>query len=181
MATLTSTTRPTVSARWSSGPIGRPTSWSPSSRSAGTGSNSLFGAALKPILVPPWNRIAPHLVPMLPELRYAGLSTFGARPRARPVAGLTQANGHLDIIDWPGTRRFIGTETALATFIDHLAARRTGTVPDPAEPTGLLTHHLAHDDGAWAFVADLLEKTGGHKGASWLDADAVFAPTGPGR
>lgn len=141
--------------------------------------DSLFGARLRPILVPPWNRIAPHLIPMLPELGYRGLSTFGPRRRARPVAGLVQANGHLDIIDWPGTRSFVGLELATATLIDHLAARRTGKLADPAEPTGLLTHHLAHDTEAWAFVEGLLTRTCGHPGARWLDAAAAFAPADP--
>ena len=159
MATPTSTTHPDSERKMELGPH-RPADIVVAELAVGWDRlESLFGAALKPILVPPWNRIAPYLVRMLPELRYAGLSTFGARPRARPVAGLIQANGHLDIIDWPGTRRFIGAGPALTTLIGHLAERRTGKVPDPTEPTGLLTHHLAHDDGAWAFVEDLLART----------------------
>lgn len=143
---------------------------------------ALLGARLRPILVPPWNRVAPHLVPMLPELGYLGLSTFGPRPRARPVAGLIQANGHIDIVDWAGHRGFVGTETALAALVGHLRARRTAAVADPAEPTGLLTHHLAHDAGAWAFVDALLHRTKGHGAARWLDADAAFqaVPGSPG-
>jgi hypothetical protein len=137
---------------------------------------SLLGPMALPVMVPPWNRIAPYLIPMLPELHYSGLSTRGARPRARPVAGLVQANGHLDIIDWQGTRGFVGIEAALATLVGHLEARRTGTLADPAEPTGLLTHHLAHDEPAWGFVGALLARTRDHPGACWLDAAQVFAP-----
>ena len=76
----------------------------------------------------------------------------------------------------------IGTKAALEILIGHLSARRTGGVPDPAEPTGLLTHHLAHDAAAWDFVETLLERTSGHAGARWLDAAAIFAVssgTGP--
>jgi hypothetical protein len=136
---------------------------------------SLLGPRVRPILVPPWNRMAPYLIPMLPELHYCGLSTRGPRPRARPVAGLVPANGHLDIIDWQGTRGFIGTEPALTTLVGHLEARRAGSLADPAEPTGLLTHHLAHDEPAWAFVEALLARTRGHAGARWLDTGTVFA------
>src|SRR5262249_20089923 len=48
----------------------------------------LFGKRPLPVLVPPWNRIAPALVPTLPEIGFAGLSTFGARRRTHPVRGL---------------------------------------------------------------------------------------------
>jgi hypothetical protein len=133
----------------------------------------LFGARALPVMVPPWNRIAPHIVPMLPEMGYRGLSTFEARKRAEAVRGLTQVNTHIDVIDWKGSRTFVGTDTALAAAIDHLRARRIGTA-DRDEPTGLLTHHLAHDPPADAFIAEFIERTSSHSAAHWLAADKVF-------
>ncbi len=50
----------------------------------------LFGGRAQSVMVPPWNRIAPGLVPTLPEIGFRGLSTFGPRRRARPVSGLLQ-------------------------------------------------------------------------------------------
>jgi hypothetical protein len=47
----------------------------------------LFGSRVLPVLVPPWNRIAPGLVPALPEIGYRGLSTFGIRGGFRPYPG----------------------------------------------------------------------------------------------
>jgi hypothetical protein len=44
---------------------------------------------------------------------------------------------------------------------------------DPAEPTGFVTHHLALDAPAWAFVAELLRQTR-HPGAAWQNAREVF-------
>jgi hypothetical protein len=106
----------------------------------------LFGPDTLPVLVPPWNRIAPGLVPALPEIGYRGLSTFGIRRRAAPVAGLLQVNTHLDIIDWR-VRRFAGADAILAALANALsAARITG------EPIGLLSHHLAMDGQAWDFL-----------------------------
>jgi hypothetical protein len=107
----------------------------------------LFGLRGLPVMVPPWNRIAPKLVPMLPEIGYRGLSTFDIRPRARPVPGLLQINTHVDLIDWRA-QRFAGLETVLAAFARALAAARTGT----DEPIGILSHHLAMDEAAWDFL-----------------------------
>jgi hypothetical protein len=108
----------------------------------------------------------------LPGLGFRGLSTF--KPRATSE-GLVQINTHIDIVDWPGTRRFVGTDAALAAAVAHLAARRTGTC-DGQEPTGLLTHHLAHDEGCREFVADFVRRTRAHAAARWLAADEAFAP-----
>lgn len=107
----------------------------------------LFGNRVLPVLVPPWNRIAPGLVPTLPEVGYRGLSTFGVRRRAYPVSGLLQVNTHVDLVDWK-TRRFVGEDAALAAFERALLASRTGT----DEPIGILSHHLAMDEEAWDFL-----------------------------
>jgi len=133
----------------------------------------LFGPRALPVMVPPWNRIAPHIVPMLPEMGYRGLSAFEPRKRAEAVRGLAQVNAHIDVIDWRGARDFVGTDAALAVAVDHLAARRTGTA-DRDEPTGLLTHHLAHDAPADGFVAEFVARTRAHAAARWLEADAIF-------
>ena len=130
------------------------------------------------VMVPPWNRIAPQLVPMLPELRFAGLSTFGPRERAEAVRGLQQVNSHIDVIDWGGTRGFVGGQAALYQAVSHLSRRRAGQA-DPAEPTGLLTHHLAHDEATWDFVAAFLDRVGNHEAARWLSAREAFGMTPP--
>ena len=107
------------------------------------------------VLVPPWNRIAPGLVPTLPEIGFSGLSTFGPRRRARPVRGLLQVNTHVDLIDWKGGRGFVGEEAALAALVAALARARTAT----DEPVGLLSHHLAMDGEAWDFLRSMWEKS----------------------
>jgi hypothetical protein len=134
-----------------------------------------LGAKALPVMVPPWNRIAPNLVPYLGELRFSGLSTFGARGRAQPVRGVRQVNVHTDLIDWPGTRRFAGDAAVLDGLSGHLAARLENTA-DPDEPTGLMTHHLAHDEASWRFLDQLFMIIGAHPAARWLDAAEIFAP-----
>jgi hypothetical protein len=54
-----------------------------------------------------------------------------------------------------------------------LRARRTGEA-DTLEPTGLLTHHLAFDDAAFGFVAELIARTREHPAVTWLDARRAF-------
>jgi len=132
---------------------------------------TLLGARALPVLVPPWNRIAPHLVPMLPEIGYAGLSRFGPRERKYAAARLAQINTHVDIIDWRGTRGFVGEEAALGAIVAHLAARRTGDV-DAGEPTGIMTHHRDHDEACWAFLSQLLKSLEGR--CMWRSAVALF-------
>lgn len=135
---------------------------------------SLFGARLLPVMTPPWNRIAPRLAAMLPGIGFSGLSAFGPRQAAEPWPGLRQINTHVDIIDWKGTRGFAGAPSALAAAAGHLAARRAGRA-DAAEPTGLLTHHLVHDEGCWAFVAEFLARTAAHPAVRWISAREGFA------
>jgi hypothetical protein len=130
-----------------------------------------------PVLVPPWNRIAPDVVAALPRLGLRGISCYGARPAAD--AGLVRVNTHVDIIDWHGTRGFVGTEAALALLVGHLSARRTGT-GDREEPTGLLTHHLVHDEASWVFIGKLLGHLRGNRAVRWIAAREAFALS-PGR
>ena len=124
-------------------------------------------------LVPPWNRIDTQVIALLPGLGFHGLSTFKARAGAEPVPGLTAVNTHIDIIDWNGSRDFAGEDATLDAAVTHLAARREGNA-DRAEATGLLTHHLAHDDGCWGFIRKFVEVTTDHAAAQWVSAQTLF-------
>ena len=117
----------------------------------------LFDAALVPMFVPPWNRIAPGLASGLAALGYTSLSTF--TPRKTPLAapGLEQINTHLDPIDWKGTRSLVPPDRLIAQATRDLQLRRTGET-DADEPYGILTHHLVHDPAIWGFTKDLLTR-----------------------
>ena len=136
---------------------------------------SAFGARFLPILVPPWNRIAPEVVAVLPALGYRGVSKFSPRSGAYAAPGVTQCNTHVDPIAWRRGRRFVGADETFARLAAHLRARREGRA-DAVEPTGLLTHHADFDADAWAFVQRLFEATLAHPAASWIRASAAFAP-----
>ena len=127
----------------------------------------LAGARCLPVLVPPWNRIDPVLIPALPRAGFHGLSVYGPRIAAEPAPGLRQTNCHVDVVDWRGGRGFVGRDRALAAVIEHLAARRERSV-DPSEATGLLTHHAVHEERTWTFIARFLERTREHPAVCWL-------------
>ena len=142
----------------------------------GAGSGRLraaFGPRFEPVLVPPWNRIDPAVVAVLPAQGYTGLSTFGPRARREAAPGVVRCNAHADPIAWHDGRRFVGAERALDAVLEHLAQRRQGAA-DRDEPTGLLTHHLVFDAEAWRFVGALLARTKRHPAARWVGvAEAV--------
>ena len=113
----------------------------------------LFAGRGLPVLVPPWNRIAPGLVPALPEIGFRGLSTFGRR-RKRPLRGLLEINTHVDLIDWKAGRGFVGKLAALDALVGALVHARTVS----REPVGVLSHHLAMDAEAWDFLRSIWEE-----------------------
>jgi len=133
---------------------------------------AVFAQAWLPVLVPPWNRIAPEVASGLPALGLTGLSTHGRKPS--PPAGLTQVNSHLDILSWRPRAAFRGEETVLAELTAMLRARRLEDEPGEEEPLGLLTHHKQHDEGAWRFLFSLLSIASLQESVSWKPAESLF-------
>ncbi|MBV9192163.1 MAG: hypothetical protein JO292_03015 [Betaproteobacteria bacterium] len=129
-----------------------------------------------PVLAPPWNRLKRALAQRLPEAGLYGLSGYGPRDRAEVAPDVRQVNTHVDIIDWRGTRGFVGEAAALRMAIGHLASRRKGEV-DAGEPTGWLTHHALHDRETWLFLERLFERSV-KCGARWIDPVELFPSRG---
>jgi hypothetical protein len=122
----------------------------------------LFGKSAVPVLVPPWNRIADALLPELEGLGFRALSTFGRARGAPPVC----VNTHVDPIDWHGDRTCLPRARLIAGMVAGLRDRR---IEGSAEPLGVLTHHLVHDEAAWSFLDDLFAVTTGHEACRWSD------------
>ncbi len=129
----------------------------------------VFGTRARPILVPPWNRIAPDLAHALRG--YAALSTFGRR-RQRHIGRTLVLNAHVDPVRWKEGRSFIGGDAVIDRLAEHLAARRTGAC-DPEEATGLLTHHLVHCDQLWDFLAEAVPRLQRMAGVRFLTLDEL--------
>ncbi len=111
---------------------------------------NLMGDRVKPMFVPPWNRLPESFNPELAKLGYMSLST--CRPRAQTMAaeGMVQINTHIDPIYWGPAKRLEHPELIVKRLVNFLKRRRSGK-HDNAEPFGLLTHHLAHTDQTWSF------------------------------
>lgn len=122
----------------------------------------LFAGQALPMLVPPWNRIDPALLPRLPGIGFRSISAFGPAERLPAVPGLTVANADLDLIDWRGTRRCRPHAELVADLLRLLRDR-----PEPSRPVGVLAHHLVHDEAAWEFLHRLFEASRGL--AQWVE------------
>lgn len=119
---------------------------------------SLHEQRFVPMLVPPWNRIDQSVSEHLPQAGYKALSVYGPEKPDR----LPLLNTHVDVIDWRGTR---GGKDHDVLFAETAARMRqthaTGGM------TGILTHHLDHDEGVWAFLQSLLSVTTSHPACRW--------------
>jgi predicted glycosyltransferase len=136
------------------------------------GLRRLFGDRALPVLVPPWNRIDPALVPLLGATGIRGLSVF--KPRAAPEAapGVALVNTHCDPVDWRSGGGLADEVNLIAGLASHIEAMIAGTAAD--EPVGLLTHHLVHDEWTWSFVDRLLAVLARHRAVRFGTARLVF-------
>ncbi len=137
--------------------------------------SDLFGARAQPVLVPPWNRFDNSLLSLLPHCGVTGVSRARPRSASPRAAGVVEVNIHVDLVDWKGSRGFVGEDAALGGLVEHLRARRLRAVC-AEEPTGILTHHLIQDEATDAFLDRLTAVSLAHPAVLWLDASEIFAP-----
>jgi hypothetical protein len=137
--------------------------------------HALFGPRALGVLVPPWNRIGPDLLPRLPEAGIGALSVASAGKTALPATGLRMVNVHADLVNWRGGRGFVGETTALGLVLRHLRSRFLGSV-DAEEPTGILTHHLVQDAATERFLRRFAATVRRHPAARFLPIAELFSP-----
>ncbi|SPZ36774.1 carbohydrate esterase 4 superfamily protein [Agrobacterium tumefaciens] len=98
------------------------------------------------------------------------MSVFGPEKSTLPPC----LNTHVDVIDWHGSRGgrddgILFSETAARI----LRAAENGGV------TGVLTHHLVHDDNVWRFLRRLFEVTAEHPAARWRSSKDLVDEISP--
>lgn len=130
----------------------------------------LHGWRLVPMLVPPWNRVDASIVTELAGLGYHALSVFGPEKNTLPPC----LNTHIDVIDWHGSRGGRDDDVLFA----ETAARILKTAENGGT-TGILTHHLVHDDNVWRFLRRLFEATANHPAARWRSSADIVNEISP--
>lgn len=141
---------------------------------------------VKPIFVPPFNRITPALIRALPDVGFFGVSlmpTSFEQKLARlgskinvslPVAipdlrGSNRIDVHIDLINWQ-TRSAQDYRLLAQQLVRELRYRRLGYLRTDS-PIGLLTHHLAHDLSIWRACDDVLSFLRPHPAVRFLDLE----------
>ena len=133
---------------------------------------TLFGAKVVPIFVPPWNRMTPEAAALLPQSGFRAISALGRE--GKPREHVQTINVHLDIIDWRGSRGGRNPDDLIAELAGHLAWARE----NERTAIGILTHHLVHDAAAWNFLEDLFAETVGHPAVRWVRASELLSSDG---
>jgi len=134
----------------------------------------VFGNLALPVLVPPWNRIAPSVLAHLPRLGFRGLSTWKPRLESHPAPGLVQVNAHLDLIDWR-RGRVLKDERLVAGLLLRKLRWRRARPQRAAEPLGLLTHHAYWNPAKERIIVRLLEATRAHPAVIWHTPSSAFS------
>jgi hypothetical protein len=127
----------------------------------------LHAGRFAPLLVPPWNRIDADLLPGLAGIGFAALSVFGA-PGPSPIPML---NSTVDIMDWRGSRGGRDHAALISEIVEQLERAFRGE----GGPVGLLSHHLVHDETAWAFLDRLFEVTARNGACRWRSVGELLA------
>ena len=140
----------------------------------------LFESNFIPVIVPPWNHMDSALLAPVASRGYGGVSGFGPRESSMQACGFAIVNSHCDPIRWKTGAEFKGELKTINQLVEHLHARRSGTV-DAAEPTGYLTHHIDMSDDSWAFSEQLVQQINDHPSARWCrDVAELFGAGGAG-
>ncbi len=127
--------------------------------------DDLFGRAVLPVLVPPWNRMRDDLAERLCEVGIEAFSTF-THQRSVPEI---QVNTHVDVMDWKAPCGTTG-KSPDAVQIELASALRVSRA-NGFYPIGLLTHHLVHDETAWATLSAIVA----HPDLNWVSFQQALA------
>lgn len=136
----------------------------------------ILGDRRLPIFVPPWNAFNSRHMEILQVRGFSGLSVHGSRPQSFAIDGVRLANTHIDILRWdaPGQPQALALEDVFGRLALLVRKRRLAPGADP-EPIGLLSHHRAMADDAWALMNALFSTIREMPGIAWVAPPRVFA------
>lgn len=128
---------------------------------------ALFPDRLSGILVPPWNRVAPGVAARLHECGFTAVSTASWN---RTGTTLPELNTQVDMMDWTGGRIGHRLDAVAAQLRRRLEQARTRG----GAPIGILSHHLVHDETAWATLESLISYLKVERGFDFQSADRLL-------
>lgn len=132
-------------------------------------------ATAEQVFVPPWNDVHPELQNVLVDCGYQGWSAWG---QDCCESGPPRIDAHLDLMRWKGGARFRGEAKFLGELRALLTERRLAG--QWHAPVGLLTHHLAHDEAAWAFLGRFADWSASRPDLVWRALPDLIASRRPG-
>jgi hypothetical protein len=136
------------------------------------------------IFVPPFGRIMPAFVELLPKAGFFGLSAGAdlieatvsrivSRIEFLPAVKISRRTNmarfdvHIDPIDWHrGTAREVPD---VAHELLGCLRLRSKSFVDANQPIGIVTHHLVHNEPIWHLCAELVEILSNHSAVEFLD------------
>ena len=127
--------------------------------------DELFGKVLLPVLVPPWNRMRDDLADRLCEV---GIDAFSTYAHQRSVPEI-QVNTHVDVMDWKAPGGATGKSPDTVQF--ELASALSVSRANGFYPIGMLSHHLVHDETAWATLSAIVA----HPDLKWISFQQALA------
>ena len=127
-----------------------------------------FGDQFCPVLVPPYNHLAPMHVGAVRQADFRYISV----DRDFSGLGLPCRNTHADVIDWR-SHQAANLPTLIRGLVAALRLRRLGPVP-AGRPIGILTHHRVHTPAIWDLTERLLEQLRAHPSVAFPSMDAIF-------
>ena len=128
------------------------------------------------VFMPPWNDVHPRLAAALAAEGYLALSAEG-RLGAEPGDAPPRLDAHLDLLRWRGGARFRGEGRFLGKLAKELRRRRRSGRWEA--PIGLLTHHMAHDEAAWAFLPRFLTWSRARAEFEWVSLSGLLEGCDP--
>jgi hypothetical protein len=129
--------------------------------------DELFGGRVLPVLVPPYNRLAAQLTPIV-AAAYRFLSVHGDFPGI----AMPSRNTHIDIIDWR-LQQSQAPARLIRTLVTALRLRRYGILPVTL-PLGILTHHLSLTTSMWSSLEAILEHICSHTAPTFPGLMQIF-------
>jgi hypothetical protein len=148
------------------------------------------------MFVPPWHAFDSRLVPDLVRVGFTTLSMYETRisrgaalvaayapmnefafaltqtENSRRYGAITRLDCSVDLLGSDGPGGTTVNPNLVRDIFGALVARRVGITP-ANRPIGIMTHHMQHDDVAWALLERVVTLFAEHPAARFIDTELI--------